>query len=61
MRLAAPSASANRGFVIVAVLWLIAALAALVTVFSVYLSNSARALALADEAVQAQGLVSAGV
>jgi general secretion pathway protein K len=58
----APShAASDRGFVIVAVLWLLAALAALVTVFAVYLSNSARALALTDEAVQAEGLISAGV
>ena len=57
----ASRASSNRGFVIVAVLWLLAALAALVTVFSVYLSNSARALAVTDEAVQAEGLVSACV
>jgi general secretion pathway protein K len=42
-------------------LWLLAALAALATIFSVYLSNSARALALNDAAVQAQALVSAGV
>ncbi|MBV8698030.1 MAG: general secretion pathway protein GspK [Bradyrhizobium sp.] len=60
-RFSASRASSNRGFVIVAVLWLLAALAALVTVFSVYLSNSARALSVADEAVQAEGLVSAGV
>jgi general secretion pathway protein K len=53
--------SSERGFVLVAVLWLLAALAALVTIFSVYLSNSARALALNDDAVQAQALVSAGV
>src|SRR5438105_4192214 len=53
--------SSNRGFVIVAVLWLLAALAALVTVFSIYLSNSARALAVTDEAMQAEGLASAGV
>jgi general secretion pathway protein K len=61
MRLASQSAPSDRGFVIVAVLWLLAALAALVTIFSVYLSNSARALAVTDEAVQAEGLVSAGV
>jgi general secretion pathway protein K len=42
-------------------LWLLAALAALATIFSVYLSNSARALALNDATVQAQALVSAGV
>jgi general secretion pathway protein K len=60
-RLAPSHASSDRGFVVVAVLWLLAALAALVTIFSVYLSNSARALAVTDEAVQAEGLVSAGV
>jgi general secretion pathway protein K len=59
--LAAPRRSSERGFVIVAVLWLLAALAALVVIFSAYLSNSARALAVTDEAVQADGLVSAGV
>jgi general secretion pathway protein K len=53
--------SSQQGFVLVAVLWLLAALAALATIFSVYLSNSARALALNDTAVQAQALVSAGV
>jgi general secretion pathway protein K len=53
--------SAERGFVIVAVLWLVAALAALAVIFSVYLANSARALALNDTALQAEALVSAGV
>jgi general secretion pathway protein K len=53
--------SSQQGFVLVAVLWLLAALAALATILSVYLSNSARALALNDTAVQAQALVSAGV
>lgn len=53
--------SSERGFVIVAVLWLLAALAALAMIFSVYLSNSARALAVNDTALQAQALVSAGV
>lgn len=53
--------SSERGFVIVAVLWLLAALAALAVIFSLYLSNSARALALNDTALQAEALVSAGV
>jgi general secretion pathway protein K len=53
--------SSERGFVIVAVLWLVAALAALAMIFSAYLSNSARALALNDTALQAEALVSAGV
>ena len=53
--------SSQQGFVLVAVLWLLAALAALATIFSLYLSNSARALALNDTALQTQALVSAGV
>jgi general secretion pathway protein K len=51
----------SRGFVIVAVLWLLAALAALVTIFSVYLSNSARALALNDTHLKTEVLVRAGI
>jgi general secretion pathway protein K len=51
----------RRGFVIVAVLWLLAALAALVTIFSAYLSNSARALVLNDTSLKAEALVTAGV
>jgi general secretion pathway protein K len=53
--------SSSQGFVIVAVLWLLAALAALAMIFSVYLSNSARALAVNDTALQAEALVSASV
>src|SRR5579864_8447165 len=48
------SSESEAGFVIVAV-------AVLVTIFSIYLSNSARALAVNDTALQAQALVSAGV
>ena len=51
----------ERGFVIVAVLWLLAALASLAIVFSVYLANSARALSLNDSALQTEALVSACV
>lgn len=51
----------RRGFVIVAVLWLLAALAALVTIFSAYLSNSTRALVLNDTSLKAEALVTAGV
>jgi general secretion pathway protein K len=55
------SVDGERGFVIVAVLWLLAALAALALIFSLYLANSTRALALNDTALQAEALVSAGV
>ncbi len=51
----------ERGFVIVAVLWILAALSALATIFSVYLSNSAQALAISDTGLQAEALVSASL
>jgi general secretion pathway protein K len=53
--------SSERGFVIVAVLWILVALSALATIFSVYLSNSAQALAVTDTGLQTEALVSAGV
>jgi len=57
-----PAATASeRGFVIVAVLWILAALAALATIFSVYLSNSAQALAVNDTGLKAEALVSASL
>ena len=55
------SRRSEQGFVIVAVLWLVAALAALAMIFSAYLSNSARAVALNDTALKTEALVSAGV
>jgi general secretion pathway protein K len=62
MRKASPTvATSERGFVLVAVLWIIAALSALATVFAIYLSNSAQAVALNDTGLQAEALVSAGV
>jgi general secretion pathway protein K len=51
----------ERGFVIVAVLWILAALSALATIFSVYLSNSAQALAVNDTRLQTEALVSASL
>ncbi len=41
-------ASSERGFVLVAVLWILMALSALTVIFSLYLSNSAQALAVND-------------
>ena len=54
-------ASSEQGFVLVAVLWLLAALALLVTIFTVHLSASARAVSLNDAALKTEALVSAGV
>src|SRR5215475_12831509 len=52
---------AQRGFVIVAVLWILIALSSLAVIFAVYLSASARAMAIADTDLQNEALVSAGV
>ncbi len=53
--------SSQRGFVIVAVLWILAALASLAMVFAAYLSASARALATNDAALVTEALVSASL
>jgi len=52
---------ADRGFVIVAVLWILLALSSLAIIFSAYLAASARALAASDLSLQTEALVSAGV
>ncbi|WP_407180559.1 general secretion pathway protein GspK [Bradyrhizobium sp. STM 3562] len=52
---------AQRGFVIVAVLWILLALSALAMVFAAYLSASTRELAISDSALKAEALVSASV
>ena len=49
------------GFVVVAVLWILAALATLATIYSVYVINTAIALTVHDERLQAEGLVTAGI
>ena len=58
-RLSMPDA--QRGFVIVAVLWLLIALSSLAMIFGLYLSQSARTMAIGDTALQNEALVSAAV
>jgi general secretion pathway protein K len=53
--------SARDGFIIVAVLWILIALATLASVYSVYVSNSALAVSVMDDRLQAEELVSAGL
>ena len=53
--------SSQRGFVIIAVLWILVALSALATIFSVYLANSARALGVSDIGVESEALTSASL
>lgn len=54
----ATASSSERGFVLVAVLWILLALSTLAAIFSVYLSASAQALALNDTALESEALVS---
>jgi general secretion pathway protein K len=51
----------ERGFIIVAVLWILMALAALASAFSLYASNSAVAARLSSDRLQADALISAGL
>ena len=60
-RLTPISQSSERGFVIVAVLWILVALSALAVIFSVYLSDSARALGATDIGVPTEALASASL
>jgi hypothetical protein len=53
--------SGSDGFIIVAVLWILAALATLVSVYAIYVTNSAIAVAAGSDAVIADPLVAAGV
>src|ERR1700754_2533562 len=56
-----PAQEAQRGFVIVAVLWILIALSSLAMIFALYLSSSVRAMAIADTDLQNEALVSAGI
>lgn len=63
----APAFALNRlssgrdGFIVVAVLWILAALAALVSIYGLYVINSTAALSASSDAIIADPLVSAGV
>ncbi len=51
-----PARSGQDGFIVVAVLWILAALATLAMIFSVYVINTATAFTVHDERLQAEGL-----
>lgn len=53
--------SAHDGFIVVAVLWILAALATLATIFSMYVINTATAFTVHDERLQAEGLARAAI
>ncbi len=52
---------ASEGFVLVAVLWMLAALAALVSIYSAYTINTASASHLGDDRVQAEASIRSAV
>jgi general secretion pathway protein K len=52
---------ARDGFIIVAVLWILAALAALATIYSIYIKNSVWSASMMDDELQAEALVSASL
>jgi len=51
-----PARSGQDGFIVVAVLWILAALATLAMIFSVYVINTATAFTVHDERLQAEAL-----
>jgi general secretion pathway protein K len=52
---------ASRGFILVAVLWILAALATLAVIFSIYLARTAVSLSMSDSDVQTEALVYASL
>jgi general secretion pathway protein K len=55
------SKAGGRGFIVVAVLWILAALSALVLIYLTYVTNTAVVVAGSTDRVQAEALVTAGV
>lgn len=51
----------NGGFIVVAALWILAALAALASIFAIYAANTALAVAVNDENLEAEALVRASL
>jgi general secretion pathway protein K len=51
----------DEGFIVVAVLWILGALAALASIFAIYVTNTAVSLSVNDDRLQADALVTAGL
>ncbi len=56
-----PRPSPRDGFIIVAVLWILIALATFASIYSIYINNSNFAVAVMDDGLQAEALVSASL
>jgi general secretion pathway protein K len=61
LHLAPANEKNSRGFIVVAVLWILAALSALVLIYLSYVSNTAIVVATSADRVQTEALVTAGV
>ena len=61
MQRALTSRTGARGFIVVAVLWILAALSALVLIYLTYVTNTAVVVAGSADRIQTEALVSAGV
>jgi general secretion pathway protein K len=51
----------NEGFILIAVLWIIGALATFAATYAFYVANAAVSLAISDDRIKAEGLIMAGV
>ena len=60
-RASKPMQTRSDGFILVAVLWLVGALAALAAVYATYVANTAIAVAVNNDAIRAQALASGAV
>ncbi len=60
-RLLVARARRDDGFIVVAVLWLLGMLAALISIYAIYVANAAVSLSINDDRVQAEALVSAAL
>src|SRR5215472_10961152 len=56
-----PGRDPPRGFVVVAVLWILGALATLASIYAVYVIDTATAFAVHDDRLQAQAMIAAGL
>ena len=56
-----PPQRTTNGFIVVAVLWILGALATLATIYSVYVIDTAVAFSVHDERLQAEAMVTAGL
>jgi len=60
-RIARSRGRSRDGFIIVAVLWILGALATLASIYAVYVINTATAMGVNDDRVQAEGLMTAAL